>query len=700
MIQIHVKSLLLTLSLLTLCTSLPILAEDDEFDFLDLTLDQLRNVKVKVASLTPETISHSPVPITLITADMIKQSGALTLKELLLTYVPGFNDVEDQNEINIAARGVYTSSQQKILIMVNGHRLNSRSYSMAAPDHSISLDKVKQIEVLRGPASSLYGNVSLTATINIILKSASDNQALKVKALLGNYGQQGVSLTYGFQGKEISSLIWASGYQNDGETINLSAEQVYTAIPKEHNQAILGGINDKGSYDIGINLTYANLEVFLNSQRSHYIEPFSAGGLTGEPYNYQELDKIKGYGAGLGYSMNHLDMSYQTKIFDWQTQTRLYWDDFAINTPLVVNPSVPVYGAPHWRDQTFGLLSTFEKSFSSSNILAGMQYETYKVYGAKFPLYIGTDFVETASILPNGRESNISAFFQYQKTISTNWHTNLGLRFDYKDRKETDNIQQISPRLALIYTKDDKDIKFSYAKSFVDATYWNRFSTLAAFIGANTLKPETLETFQVTPSIYFPKQQLQLTSNIFYDMAKDVIIRDNSATSNNYSNSGKLTSWGVEQELVYIKGSLQLRFIGTYRQAINSELIKSKNHAIANIPEKSFSLVLDKKFNEKLAVNMNVRYVGKQFSPTVIQKDGVKVPDPLPNEGVSFDDPNLYIADATLVNANIRYAFSSNITIGLKISNLFDKQHLQGGSTLHPYQQPGRWYSAHIEIKL
>lgn len=680
--------------------SLPTVAEKDEFDFLDLTLEELRNVKINVASLTPETISHSPVPVSLITASMIRQSGAFTLKELLLTYVPGFNDIEDQNEINIAARGIYTSSQQKILIMINGHRINSRSYSMAAPDNSISLDKVKQIEILRGPASSLYGNVSLSATINIILKEASDNQEVKIKALTGNYGQQSLSLTYGIQKEEFSSFMWANTIKSDGETINLAADQVYTSAPEENNQAIIGGLKDKSTYDIGLNLTYNKFKLFVNSRRSHYIEPYSAGGLTGEPYDYQEIKKLNGYSPGLGYTMNHFDISYESNIKTWQNKTRFYWDNYSSKSPVVITPSIPVYGAPLWQDRTLGILSTFEKHFKSSTILAGFQYETYRVFGASFPFVIGDNFIETENILPNGSESNISAFFQHQSTLSKNWHTNLGGRYDYKDRKTTENIQQFSPRLALIYSRDDQDIKISYAKSFVDATYWNRFSTLPAFIGASTLKPETLETIQLTPSLYLPKQQLQLTTNIFYDMAKNIIFRDNSARSNNYSNSGELTSWGIEQEATYINGDFQLRFSGTYRQAIDSELIQSKGGAIANIPEKSFSMVLDKKLTAKVGININIRYVGKQFSPTIIQQDGVKVEDPFPDQGVSFDDPNRFIADATLVNSNILYAVNNNVTIGFKVTNLLNKQHLQGGSTLHPYQKPGRWYSAYFEVSL
>ena len=64
------------------------------------------------------------MPVTLITEEMIQISGARNLKELLITYVPGMTNVECNEEMNIAMRGVYSSGQEKILFMLNGHRLN------------------------------------------------------------------------------------------------------------------------------------------------------------------------------------------------------------------------------------------------------------------------------------------------------------------------------------------------------------------------------------------------------------------------------------------------------------------------------------------------------------------------------------------------------------------------------------------------
>jgi len=159
----------------------------------EMDLRALLEVKIKSVSKIEEPLSESIVPVTLITKSMIADSGARTLKDLLTSFVPGMAFVQDQNEVNVAMRGIYASSQQKILILLEGHRLNSRLISSANPDHAIGLDKIQHIEVIRGPASSVYGNVALTAVINIVLKKGTDIDGVEVAVGLANYGQQKLS---------------------------------------------------------------------------------------------------------------------------------------------------------------------------------------------------------------------------------------------------------------------------------------------------------------------------------------------------------------------------------------------------------------------------------------------------------------------------------------------------------------------------
>lgn len=93
--------------------------------------------------------------------------------------------------------GACASSQQKILVMHNGHRLNSQVYAMAAPDWSISLDWLARVEVLRGPGSSLYGNVALIVVVNLVTKRPWEVEGTQVTLGSGNHGQRLLSVVAG-----------------------------------------------------------------------------------------------------------------------------------------------------------------------------------------------------------------------------------------------------------------------------------------------------------------------------------------------------------------------------------------------------------------------------------------------------------------------------------------------------------------------
>lgn len=83
---------------------------------------------ITTASSQAESLNEVPVPTTLITAEMIKNCGGRNLQEVLAAYVPGMNIIDCNDDINIAMRGIYSNGQEKILIMLNGHRLNSLLY--------------------------------------------------------------------------------------------------------------------------------------------------------------------------------------------------------------------------------------------------------------------------------------------------------------------------------------------------------------------------------------------------------------------------------------------------------------------------------------------------------------------------------------------------------------------------------------------
>ena len=74
---------------------------------------------------------------------------------------------------------------QDVLILINGHRISDNMTSSNGPDW-ISLDYVKQIELVRGPGSAIYGGNAFSGAINIVTKSGVEGNINDIIVRLGN----------------------------------------------------------------------------------------------------------------------------------------------------------------------------------------------------------------------------------------------------------------------------------------------------------------------------------------------------------------------------------------------------------------------------------------------------------------------------------------------------------------------------------
>jgi iron complex outermembrane receptor protein len=658
------------------------------------------------ASRQVEPLNEAPVPVTVITEEMIMLSGARTLKELLSIYVPGMTNVEDHNEYNISMRGVYASSQQKILIMLNGHRLNSRAYSEANPDFSQSLDKIRQIEVLRGPASSLYGNVALTSVINIITKKGQDINGVKVSAGVGNYGQFKADVLLGKQFDRYNDLmIWGSFYQSDGQKIHVSKEKDYSQFPKE-GYAIIGGFKDNPSYDAGVIYSANNLSLMANMRYCKYIEPFSSGGITGEVYNYDEYRTFQDIGPGLGSRSSHLDASYGKDFGKgWDIYGNATLDFNSIEGSLVMNPDIGQSGKVFWNEYSYGGVLQLKKQYTlghlgKGNVLAGAQIDGMKLLDSFFLVGINGEFDTTMDnssvpLLEKGIEIIYSGFFQIKHKFGQKFILNLGARYDNKKRHKGENIGDFSPRLSLIYTPSSRaDVKLSYAKSFVDAPYWYRYNSLPGYKGSENLLPEHLTSLQLTTNLRFHENKYAVGINIFYNKLRDFIYRDpeSTGTEPRYRNAGRLESTGIEGEFGYLAKLVRFRANLTWQYALDAVDYGVTNERIHNIPGLSGNIILDInplfKKSQNLWLDLTLHCTGSELSPINTYKNGIP-----------FQDPGNEVSPAAILNAGLHVIDLNGFFLDFTIYNLFDSIYEQGGSVNFPYPQQGRWFLMKVGYK-
>ncbi|MEQ8351821.1 MAG: TonB-dependent receptor plug domain-containing protein [Leptospiraceae bacterium] len=168
----------------------------------------LTEQEITVASNLARTLEKQPVSVSVIDRKKIKLSGARTVNELLMIYVPGFFLVEDQDDVIAAFRGLAPDNNAKVLMLLNGQNINTEWF-WGPPDsllQGIDLEFIQRIEVIRGPGSVTLGQGALLGVINIVTRNGKSHPRSALTASTGKDGYSHVSFQSGIEGKDLPEL--------------------------------------------------------------------------------------------------------------------------------------------------------------------------------------------------------------------------------------------------------------------------------------------------------------------------------------------------------------------------------------------------------------------------------------------------------------------------------------------------------------
>ncbi|MFT4928478.1 MAG: iron complex outermembrane receptor protein [Phenylobacterium sp.] len=142
-----------------------------------LSLSELTNIEVSIASKTPQRFFDTPAAIFVITEQDINRSGATRLPDLL-RMVPGFNVSHIDNNIwAVSARGFGARFANKLLVSIDGRTIYNPLFSGIFWEmQDVVMTDIARIEVIRGPGGSVWGSNAVNGVVNIITKKAQDNQ--------------------------------------------------------------------------------------------------------------------------------------------------------------------------------------------------------------------------------------------------------------------------------------------------------------------------------------------------------------------------------------------------------------------------------------------------------------------------------------------------------------------------------------------
>ncbi|MFZ0456380.1 MAG: TonB-dependent receptor plug domain-containing protein, partial [Ignavibacteriaceae bacterium] len=163
--------------------------------------------------------------ITVISNKEIRESHDVNVIRILNNKVPGLflNDnyvmgfgvgASSAGTINI--RGIGGNPNTQVLVLIDGQPQFMGMFGHPIID-ALTSSSVQRVEVIRGPASILYGSNAMGGAINIISKRIPDNKlAMNLTSFYGSYNSLNAELNGGYQNEKLGFYVSINSSKSDG----------------------------------------------------------------------------------------------------------------------------------------------------------------------------------------------------------------------------------------------------------------------------------------------------------------------------------------------------------------------------------------------------------------------------------------------------------------------------------------------------
>ncbi len=514
----------------------------------DISLGDVLEIKyLETATKRKMDLRKAPAIATVITADEIRNMGARDLMDVL-KMVPGFGiSINEFGRHMFEVRGIRTSTSEKILVMMDGHRLNE-SYTGSALAYifgDISVDNARQIEIVRGPGSALYGANAFVAVVNIITKNPDDIDGVEIRAAGGNFDTKKLTLLGGKSFDKFKIAGSVDYLDTDGPEADIEADRLagkpFSASPgktdlhREKKEAFL-------------KVAYGDLTLkghFADKERGSYIG--WARALTDE-----NTYRHKNFWTELGYSKSFTDRIYSSM--------RVYYDYLEQETMLELFPEgFPGFpdgmsASPGLKNRTVGTELQFDADlFEGNHLIIGGNFEDIKQYDVGMsanynplnntPLGSLQDVTSWANFNKDATRKVWAVYVQDEWKIGDNLNLTGGVRYDnYEDFGNT-----VNPRAGVVWNfLKDTDMKLLYGQAFRAPSFLELYNAgNPVLLGNPDLKPEKIKTYEASLGYRF-KTSHSISVNYFYNDINDLITPDTSTSPGQYANRGGAVVDGVE----------------------------------------------------------------------------------------------------------------------------------------------------------
>jgi iron complex outermembrane receptor protein len=453
----------------------------------ELSLEELMRMdagRVFGASERIQPVTEAPASVSFITAEEIARYGYRTLADILRG-VRGMYVTDDRNFSLVGTRGFAKPGDynSRILLLVNGHRVNDNVFGQAEIGAEFGIDPAmfERVEIIRGPASSIYGDSAFFAVVNVITRSGAAFDGASV-ALEG--GSLGTVLTRASAGQRLApgvDLAVSGTFEQSNGVDRLYFPAFDTP---DTNHGIAEGLDGERLGQFYGQLRAKNF-TFTGAYgvRRRDVPTASFGTL----FNEQQTPEQTTDRHTLA------DVDYTRTLGGNRVSFRGSYDQFSYDGDYPFDSGMGDGSVQVGRNNVLG--SRWSAGARLTRPLPGRQVVTL---GAEFIDNIHQDqsvhYFNPDSELFSLHRSSIqnAAYVQDEIKLAPWLIANGGLRYD-----RYDDFTRVTPRAALIATPSpSQSFKYLYGGAFRAP---NSYELNAFYFGDRTelLRPETIDTHEV-----------------------------------------------------------------------------------------------------------------------------------------------------------------------------------------------------------
>lgn len=471
-------------------------------------------------------IRHLSQTVSVVGRPVIEQSMQPSLLPVLTEQVPGLfvtergvmgYGVSGGAAGGISLRGL-SGGNARLMVLIDGHPQYAGIFGHPIADAYQSL-LADRVEVLRGPASVLYGSNAMGGVINIVTRRMhEDGISTNLRTGYGSYNTLETELTNRIRKGRFNSVISGSYNSTDGHRDNMGFEQY-------------GGYAKLG-YEFSTNWNaYADMNI--THFNSTYPGPIDAPLLEGDQHITRGMASL-GLANDYGWTSGAFSFFYN-------------WGDHWINDGYTPSAGEsPQDGRFNSFDDMMGI-SVYQslQFFKGNRVTFG--FDWFRYGGEAWTEYIKGEDSGTRSDLVDKHEDEVAGYMDFRQDLSR-WLTfNAGLRVDHHSRVGTEWVPQAGLAFHLPHRME---LKASATKGF----RYPILREMYMFPPQNPdLQPESMWNYELAFSQRLLGGRFSYGVNLFYIDGKNLIMTlpNPNGTGMLNQNSGEIENTGIELQVAY-----------------------------------------------------------------------------------------------------------------------------------------------------